>query len=342
MLALGHADVAVGAHMSTEDSTALSAKMRSSYASDLPVDSKPSVSTYMTESWPPPGACTFCGAAHSQMPLVCVARVWPTPNPLSAGPAPCSSQRMQSSMPAMAPGTSAMDIALVCKVQPSHPNQRATNIIIIVTGTWTQRPSRLLSSSEDHIVLFESHHPEACTAKGHSGLSQHKSAFPCCGTALARTAAHTQQLVEHEALAAPVRPDDLRMNPHASASILIGMRQVVEFRAALLAKLCAAHQRAGTAGAPHVTCGCRVAGTPRPATRVSGCAAALPGPLAPAAAWSPRARAAPEALCSRTLWLSTLLGRRPVVCAWLAVPPGKPVPVAHKHWLRTWQAHFTA
>ena len=52
---------------------ALRAKILSSYASDLPVLSKPSVSTYMMAVVTPPGSCdTMSGSPHSQTPFVWV------------------------------------------------------------------------------------------------------------------------------------------------------------------------------------------------------------------------------------------------------------------------------
>lgn len=54
------------------------ANIRSSYAVDEPVDSKPSVSTNSSGSNPP-------SVFHIQMPFVCVCRVCPTPKPEEHG-----------------------------------------------------------------------------------------------------------------------------------------------------------------------------------------------------------------------------------------------------------------
>jgi hypothetical protein len=64
-----------------------SAKMRSSYASLIPVASKPSVSTYTTDVGCVPGSedGTKVGSLHTHTPLVSVCLVCPTPKPSSQG-----------------------------------------------------------------------------------------------------------------------------------------------------------------------------------------------------------------------------------------------------------------
>eukprot|EP00982_Pelagococcus_subviridis_P010632 31017-Pelagococcus_subviridis.AAC.14 len=74
-------------YTSTDAMMLLSANIRSSYASLIPVASKPSVSTYTTAASGSPGVEDFIvlGSPHTHTPFVSVCRVCPTPKPSPHG-----------------------------------------------------------------------------------------------------------------------------------------------------------------------------------------------------------------------------------------------------------------